>query len=660
MATNSSAVSFQGLSSGIQTDALVSAILAQEGQGLTRLQTRQTANTARSAALSSMKTSMNSLLTSLAVLKDKFNLQTVTSTDTNNTNVTATATSAEAGNYDLNVAQTATKARIASTLNNYTGVSSNTDVLTFTSSTAKTTTGTVAFSIDSASVPGGAVSGSFTIGGTSYTLSGTNGVLTGGVGTPLEGLSVTVAAAGGGSGTLRLAAEPSNLAVADPAQAIFTGQSQASFALRGTDGSITTLALSNNSLNGLRDAINASGAPITASIINTGTGTNRYQLVLSAKETGTGTGDNNTSGVITIAAIANEDGLAATVNPSLGITTGVLTGAGTFQAPAGLSGGLTSDMSGASARDAVFTLNGVQLTRQSNTVSDAADGITFTLKQGGQAGTTTLTVAQDKGAALAGMQDLISKYNALANGYKDASSSTKNADGSIKQNALAGDDTSRTIMRQIKSTLAGASADLSGSSSFQFLANLGVRTLSDGTLTLDSVAFQSAIVKDPAAVKRLFTFAGDSTNSAVTFKSASSKTATGKVSFVITEDSPGVYSGTFNGVAAVAGPGGTLVGTGAYEGLTVTATAAGKGELALSRGAGQAVSDLISTYTAGGTGGLATALKAIDTQNRNLSTQIESVQSLLDRRKKTLQTQFAHMEVLVAQMRAAASGLTGA
>lgn len=305
-----SPISFQGLATGIQTDALVNAILAQEGTTVASMQARQTRNKARTSALTSMKSNMNAFSFSLAALQDKLNARTVTSTDANNTNVTATATGAAAGSYDLTVTTVATKGRISPTL-------------------------------------------------------------VGGI--------------------------PQNLAVADPTTAIFSGSS-ADFAVQGTDGVIKAFTVTSNSLNGLRDAINASGAGVSASVINTGAGTNRYQLVISAKETGTG-GTNGTGGVVTIADVTS----GGPVN-TLGITAGTVD---SMSSPTTLNGGLTSAVSGTNAVDAVFTLNGIQLTRQTNIVKDAADGVTFTLKQGGQTGTTTLTVAQDKAAATAGMQDMI-------------------------------------------------------------------------------------------------------------------------------------------------------------------------------------------------------------------------------------------------------------
>jgi flagellar hook-associated protein 2 len=263
------------------------------------------------------------------------------------------------------------------------------------------------------------------------------------------------------------------------------------------------------------------------------------------------------------------------------------------------------------------------------------------------------------------MQDVITKYNALLSGYKTASTSTQDSNGTILPAALTGDATSRTIMQQIRAALTGTSAGLPGTSAFQTPASLGIKTNSDGSLSLDTTTFQAAITKDPAAAMRLFTFSGSSDNGILSFTSATDKTATGQVGFTITQTGPGAYSGVFsgtpNGPINMTSSNGTFVGgPGDLEGLTVSVTAAGSGTLTLSRGAGQATRDLISKFTASGNGSISSALTAIQNQNNTLSDQIASAKSALDRRKKVLQAQFSQMEVTIAQMRASMGTLSGA
>lgn len=450
---------------------------------------------------------------------------------------------------------------------------------------------------------------------------------------------------------------PTNLSVADPAAAIFTS-SRASFAVKGTDGVIKAFELTNNSLNGLRDAINASGAGVTASIVNSGTGSNPYQLVISAKETGTGT----TGGVVTFAAIDNADtGGATVINAGLGITGGTLSG--TFGTPTGLTGGLTNADN--LAKDAVFTLNGIQLTRKSNVVSDAADGVIFTLKQGGQTGTTTLTVAQDKASATSGLQDVLSKYNALLKTYNAAATSTKDSSGAIIKGALAGDESIRSLLNQVRSALTGTISGPTGSATLTSLTNLGVSTGADGALSLNVSTFQAALDKDFSAAKNLFTFAASSTSGAVSLKEATSKTTTGSVGFSISQyQSGGAVTGTltFNGTDySVSGTNGTLSGPAGspLEGLTVSVLGTGSGTLSLTRGGGQLARDLISGFSTSGTGAFSVALANLETQNKALSDQVTQGQARLARRKIVLQRQFSKMETAVASMKAAVGGLSG-
>ena len=579
--TVNSVLSFQGLSTGIQTDALVSAILAQDGVGVVRMQTQEAQNNAESTALTTMKTQLNSLMVSLAALQDTFNARTVTSTDTNNTYVTATASGADAGSYDLNVSNVATKGRISAT--------------TVLGSDGKTLV-------------------------------------------------------------------PQNLAVADPNQSILSGtNSSATFAIQGTDGVIKTVNLTstNNSLNGLAAAINGSGAGVTAAIVNTGAGSNPYQLVITANSTGTGT----TNGVVTIADVTNQTtvngkAVAGASANTLGITAGTTDGQSSIT-------GLTSSSSGATGQNAVFTLNGIQLTRQSNAVSDAVDGITFNLKQGGETGTTTLTVAQDDTAATTGMQNVVTQYNTLMTTYQTASTNTKNSDGSINQAPLGGNQTASGIINQIQLALTGASAGLAGNSAYTNLSSLGVTTNSDGTLSLSTVTFQQAIDKDPAAALRLITFSGRSTNGAVTVTGGGPQTATGAVGFTITSyTAGGAVSGNFTTadgtMITLTGTNGILNGTGELAGLSLSVTGTGTGTLTLARGAGQLVSDLVTQNGAFGSGALTTALTNITAQNNYLDLQIAAGQAMLAQRKTALQNQFSQMEVTVGQMKANASTLLGA
>lgn len=574
--TDSSTASLNGLSTGIDTTALIKAIMAQKSTSVNRLKAQQTLNNQKNTALISLGNQLSALNTSLAVLQDRFNASTVTSSDSTNAYVTATATGVSSGSFDLQVSTVATKGRLSAKLD-----------------------------------------------GSGYT---------------------------------------TNLAVANPADSagssIFTAGTPATFALQGTDGKIYTITLdsASNTLNGMRDKINAvAGSSVTASVVNTGKGDKPYQLVITAKDTGAG----STSGNVTLADVTSNNG--TTVANNLGISAGTVN---SLTTPTTLTGGLTSAAgNGAVATNATFTVNGISLTRSTNTVTDAVDGMTFNLKQGGQPGTTTLSVAQDTTGVTTALQDYITKYNLMVKDYKAASTATKNADGSIAQAPLSNDQTTRTLMANLRATFSGASAGLSSSATYMSLASVGVTNQADGSLYFNTYTFQKALSTDPASVQSLFSFSGSSTSPAVMVKSGGSSTATGSVDFVITDTGGGNLVGTLtqNGVTTDPIPvtNGLLVGTGSYAGLNLTINGTGSGTLALSRGAGQAVSDLLYTYT-GTTGNIANLMNTVTAQNTNLVLQISRAQSMLDREAANLKTKFAQMEAVVGQMRATTTSLFGA
>lgn len=466
------------------------------------------------------------------------------------------------------------------------------------------------------------------------------------------GAYVTASASGAASGTYdvkvtQIASKAtlggSAFAVADPLTTkVFNdgSASSADFAIQGTDGKVKTfsLASTNNNIYGLRDALNAAGAGVTASVVNTGSGANPYQLVITAKETGTGT----TSGLITLAETTSGGALN-----SLGIAAGTVDSPTT---PTIITGG-TQSTGAQISQDAVFTVNGITLTRKSNTVSDAVDGVTFTLKQGAQATATSFTVAQDTSAITSQLQDALTKFNAVVTAVNN---------GSKQGGALVGDTTTRNILTQVRAVLGAVPSGLPASNAYQTGADVGIKTNRDGTLSLDTTVFKAALEANPDAVRKVFGLTATSDNAAVSFVGANSLTATGALAFDISSytSGSGDVSGTVNGVS-VSGTGGIIYGPvgSSIEGLTLSVSGTGTGTLTLSRGLGQGIQDLIAKLTASGSGQLTQTISNINAQNFSLQGQIISGQARLDRRKEVLQAEFANLEATLGQLQSAGQSL---
>ncbi len=229
----------------------------------------------------------------------------------------------------------------------------------------------------------------------------------------------------------------------------------------GNSRSVTiTLDSSNNSLSGLRNAINNADMGVTATII---TGTDGPQLVF----TGEGGLDNEIT----------------------------------------LSGGLASNFSETvSAQDALFTINGIAASSSTNTASDALDGITLNLLK---EGTTTVTVAADYSTNItSALNTFITAYNSANTTMTSlgAYNATTQTAGALQGNQILRD--SHTLVRSlIYGTTTG------GTSDYQTLSNIGVSVGTDGSLSLSSSKLESALAADPNAVASLVAKVGETFNS---------------------------------------------------------------------------------------------------------------------------------------------------
>ncbi|HEV2199053.1 MAG TPA: flagellar filament capping protein FliD [Bryobacteraceae bacterium] len=132
-----------------------------------------------------------------------------------------------------------------------------------------------------------------------------------------------------------------------------------------------------NTLIGLRDAINASGAPVTASILTTGNG--NYLSV-----------SGNASGQTTLRLIDDPISIS---HPN---------GANTEL--------LTQTNQGANAE---FHLNGIDITQPGNTVNAVIPGVTFQLLKG-SASAVTITLESNPSQLSSALQDFVTRYNALS------------------------------------------------------------------------------------------------------------------------------------------------------------------------------------------------------------------------------------------------------
>ena len=235
----------------------------------------------------------------------------------------------------------------------------------------------------------------------------------------------------------------------------------------GTDTFSLTIDSSNQTLEGIRDAINnAENNPgITASLINVDSGT---QLVLSSDTIGA---------VNTISVAAIDDALDG------------------FDLARLATANLTTLQP---AQDAIILVDQQQVTRDSNDFSDVIAGVSFSFVKAEMGETATLTVGLNKGSITDGVTDFVASYNSAVQIISQLGAFDAEAGVGGQLQGDAG-------LRAIENDLRRAISDPVGGIDIGTLAEIGITTDSTGKLVIDNSELDEVINNDFTAVSQLFT-----------------------------------------------------------------------------------------------------------------------------------------------------------
>ncbi|WP_312703558.1 flagellar filament capping protein FliD [Stutzerimonas nitrititolerans] len=264
-----------------------------------------------------------------------------------------------------------------------------------------------------------------------------------------------------------------------------------------------TIDSSNNTLAGIRDAINEAGKSdgVSATIITDDHGS---RLVLSSSKAGEGndiTVAVDETGVeegrVSLSELAYSgptdkpllDDFAEADDPEAAFAAALV---------AYEKGGQTL----ATAQSAKLTIDGLAVTRDSNSINDVVAGLSFDLKS---AGSSTLTVTKDEAGVEANVKKFVEAYNTLMTFINTETNVTPVNDTSKPVvGALVGDASVRTMVNTIRSELVSPQ----GEGAIRALADMGITTKKDGTLEMDSDKVKKAVSTDFEGVAAYFT--GDS------------------------------------------------------------------------------------------------------------------------------------------------------
>ncbi len=284
-----------------------------------------------------------------------------------------------------------------------------------------------------------------------------------------------------------------------------------------------------DTLTGVRDAINAAGAGVTAAIINDGSASGN-RLVITANNSGAA----NSMRI----AVTDDDGNATDAS---GLSRFA------FDPTATVGGGrnLTEVQA---ARNASLTIDGLTITKASNVITDAIEGVTLNLTKINTGTPATVTVARDSAKIQASLEAFVKAYNDASKairGFTGYDATTRTA------GILSGDSAPRSILSQMRNTITATAA---GGGAYSTLADIGISFQGDGSIKLDASKVQAAIGSNFGDLIKLFEASATASDAQVAYVGAGVDTK----------------AGTYAVSVSRLGAAGTLTGS-VSAGLTITA-----------------------------------------------------------------------------------------
>lgn len=244
-----------------------------------------------------------------------------------------------------------------------------------------------------------------------------------------------------------------------------SGDSTITITQSGSSAPMTvSLSQDKTSLVDIRNAINAKQGNVTASIIKADD--NKFYLSLTSRDTGT-------SNKMTIT--TSDDQLSGYISNSA----------------------MSEQMA---AADAQLSVNGVDITRSSNTITDAPEGVTLTLNKATPGAAETLTVTKDNEPMVAAIKTFVDSYNSLQTTIKSQTNYNAVSAGSGAQSSKNGDLLGDGALRNIQNRLRSMLTTSQPGSDISSMSQMGITQDVSGKLTIDNTRLNKVLTEKPESV----------------------------------------------------------------------------------------------------------------------------------------------------------------
>ncbi len=339
-----------------------------------------------------------------------------------------------------------------------------------------------------------------------------------------------------------------------------------------------------------------------------------YELVLSSAETGETITVGDDDGVLKSLGIVDEDGAFADELQT--------------------------------ARDAIFTVDGVSITRSTNDIDDVIDGVSFYLYS-----TTTdgQSITVEIGQNLSDIKTAVTAFVDAYNAYREWALSQQqlsSSGGASSDSVLFGDATIRSINQQIASALTFSLDEAS-------LSAIGLSFDENNYLELDEDTLDDVLLDDPDLVQQLFAYTFESSSSDVgvlyrgtgapsTFQLEISVDSSGALSAVTVNGQSGLFTVAGNRIKGVAGT--------AYEGYTLVFTGSTSQTVTIKQASGIAeqIYNLTKSAINSDDGKLTALVTSLTEKNDDYQNQIDDITSRADTYKTNLTTRYARLQASIS------------
>ena len=164
-------------------------------------------------------------------------------------------------------------------------------------------------------------------------------------------------------------------------------------------------------------------------------------------------------------------------------------------------------------QDATLKLNGLEVTRESNNITDVIKGFDFTLNKADIGSPISFSITDDKSTAETAIRDFVTAYNLFFETASNLTGVSTDEDNNVTTGDLAKDGTAKNILSLVRQIISSSADGLEVSDEFSALTHVGIRTKRDGTLEIIEAEFSSAISNNFDKIGHLFATATQTSSS---------------------------------------------------------------------------------------------------------------------------------------------------